>query len=283
MRVRQSDPHVLTSNSTTSIPIITKHIFSLSTQLPATTMDWRRRNISQFIVLAAAAAYWSLQQEDQTSRGCGRPPAIIRQRRSVEEVYQSLGDRYFRRAYRMSYDSFWALHSQIEKEIKNAIENRRTKTLGSFDPRYAPPVSNGLISTSVRLAVALRYFSGGSPYDLCSVYGISHSSVHESVWIIVDAFNNQKEMRIDPSSHDDQKKLPRDSRKDQVPTLTCVLVEIVSCVEIVCCVVSVSQFSQLPDPPYALFLVPFLQHLSRWLAFLPAKSLPNQSPFFVGR
>jgi hypothetical protein len=53
-------------------------------------MDWRRRCITQFITLASAAAYWSLVGEEQQSKSGGRPPAIIRQRRSVEEVYQSL-------------------------------------------------------------------------------------------------------------------------------------------------------------------------------------------------
>jgi hypothetical protein len=176
-------------------------------------MDWRRRCITQFIVVASAGAYWSLIQEKQY-RIAGRPPAIIRQRRSVGAVYQSLGRRFFRRAYRMSYDSFWVLHSKIENEIMNAVENRCTNTGEYFDPRNAPPVLNGAISTSVRLAVAIRYFAGGSPYDLCSVYGISYSSVLESVWIMVDAVNNHKEFHIVyPSSHEEQKNCKRIQEK----------------------------------------------------------------------
>ena len=31
-----------------------------------------------------------------------------------------------------------------------------------------PPIPNGPISTKVRLAVALRYFAGGLPYDIMS-------------------------------------------------------------------------------------------------------------------
>jgi hypothetical protein len=171
-------------------------------------MDYRRRCFTQVIVLASAATYWSLRKEEQRRQIGGRPPAIIRQRRSVSDVYQCLGDNYFRRAYRMSYDSFWVLHSKIENEIKNEIENRRRKAGGSFDPRHAPPVPNGPISTSVRLAVAIRYFAGGSPYVLCSVYGNSHSSVQESVWIVVDAINSHKDMDIVyPSSHEEQQKI----------------------------------------------------------------------------
>jgi hypothetical protein len=119
----------------------------------------------------------------------------------------------------MSYDSFWVLHSKLENEIKNAVEDRRRQLGGCSEHTNAPPVPNGHISTSVRLAIAIRYFAGGSPYDLCSVYGISHSSLHESVWIIVDVVNKHKEFHIVyPLSHASQKKLQVDSKKSQPPT-----------------------------------------------------------------
>jgi hypothetical protein len=43
----------------------------------------------------------------------------------------------------------------------------------------SPP--NGKIHTSVRLACALRYSAGGSPYDIMSTYGISNTEQFDSV------------------------------------------------------------------------------------------------------
>jgi hypothetical protein len=42
-------------------------------------MDWRRRCITQFLVLAGAAAYLSFVREEQRRNCGGRPPAIDRQ------------------------------------------------------------------------------------------------------------------------------------------------------------------------------------------------------------
>jgi hypothetical protein len=119
-----------------------------------------------------------------------------------------------RRAYRMSYRTFWILHSKIRQEIINAVERCRSTKGHSSVPRHVPPVPNGTISTSVRLAVAIRYFAGGSPYDLCSVYGISHSSVIECVWFVVEAINNHKEFHfVYPSSHDEQRRIAREFKE----------------------------------------------------------------------
>jgi hypothetical protein len=65
-----------------------------------------------------------------------------------------------------------------------------------------PPISNGTISTNVRLACALWYFSGGSPYDIMCKYGISHAVVMESVWFVVDTVNALPEFYIEyPADH----------------------------------------------------------------------------------
>jgi hypothetical protein len=87
-------------------------------------MDWRRRCITQFITLASAAAYWSLVGEEQQSKSGGRPPAIIRQRRSVDEVYQSLGARFFRRAY------LWATTRGLVVEVEMSYKLQKKKVRG---------------------------------------------------------------------------------------------------------------------------------------------------------
>jgi hypothetical protein len=76
---------------------------------------------------------------------------------------------------------------------------------GKFKP---PPIQNGRISTIVRLAYALHYFAGGSPFDLVGVYGISHTDVMDSVWNVVDAVNNCSKLAIAyPSSVEEQRKI----------------------------------------------------------------------------
>ena len=87
-----------------------------------------------------------------------------------------------------------------------------------------PPIPNGDISTSVRLALALRYFAGGSPYDLMVKYGVSHSSVFDSVWIVAKAIKNEREFDIEyPSSHEEQRRIAHEfKKKSQVGFDNCV-------------------------------------------------------------
>ena len=49
--------------------------------------------------------------------------------RSIDDIYGCLGERYFRRAYRMLYESFWLLHRKLcylwkDMEIINIEEGR---------------------------------------------------------------------------------------------------------------------------------------------------------------
>lgn len=134
-----------------------------------------------------------------------------RERRSVSAIYIGLGPDYFRRAYRMSYSSFWKLHDMLEEGIEQArlehrgYEKKGGREGGSYLP---PPVRNGHVHSSVRLACALRYFAGGSPYDLMGKYGISHTVVMESVWYVVQSVNNLREMDIEyPESAEEQEKI----------------------------------------------------------------------------
>jgi hypothetical protein len=63
---------------------------------------------------------------------------------------------------------------------------------------------NGLIPTPRKISVALRYFAGGSPYDISVVHGISHTDVFRCVWTVVDAVNACPELAFGyPSDHSD--------------------------------------------------------------------------------
>ena len=70
-----------------------------------------------------------------------------------------------------------------------------------------PPIQSGRVTTSVCLACALRYFGGGSVYDLMGTYGISHTDIMDSVWHVVEAVNNYPQFQITyPSSVGEQEK-----------------------------------------------------------------------------
>ncbi len=93
-----------------------------------------------------------------------------RSRRSVREAYLCLGENYFHRAYRMSYETFWVLHNKLKDSIElyaNLVCKRKaphdTGRLGGNN--INPQAPNGKISSSVRLALVIQYFAGGSTYD----------------------------------------------------------------------------------------------------------------------
>ncbi len=70
-----------------------------------------------------------------------------------------------------------------------------------------PPVLNGTMSGSARLGCALRYFAGGSPYDIMMKYGCCYQEVLASVWIVIHAVNTFPEFQISyPSSFVEQEK-----------------------------------------------------------------------------
>jgi hypothetical protein len=115
----------------------------------------------------------------------------------------------------MSYDSFWRLHNLLELKIEEAaaIVQGYTRKDTHGENWSAPPIPNGIISTSVRLGIAIRYFAGGSPYDIMVKFGVSHTSVFDSVWIIVEAVNALPVMKIEyPSDVEVQRQIAKGFR-----------------------------------------------------------------------
>lgn len=129
-------------------------------------------SITAHAAAIAAVAYLDDKKVSKRRSSRARP----RIRRSVEEIYESLGPTYFRRAYRMTYESFLKLHQKLHEGIQRVVSvvsvekrNKRVSQRGTYrrDRHFkTPPVPNGPIATTVRLACAIRYFAGGSPYDL---------------------------------------------------------------------------------------------------------------------
>jgi hypothetical protein len=131
--------------------------------------------------------------------------------RSIAEIHELLGPHYFRCAYQMTYTSFCTLHELLRDRIAEAIAAKRglcTTTNPNYQFRR-PPVPNGeRIPASTRLGCALRYFAGGSRYDLMVKFGISHTEVLDSVWFVVGAINKHERFFIEyPANHNKQKQI----------------------------------------------------------------------------
>ena len=134
-----------------------------------------RAYIIQAAALASADHFYS-QSAGRKKRAATRrgKSARVRVRRSVVEIYHCLGPIYFCRAYRMTFTSFWHLHDSLEAKIEDVSAkirgyNRKDTHGANWS---APPIPNGLISSSVRLGIALQYFAGGSAYDIMVKFGV---------------------------------------------------------------------------------------------------------------
>jgi hypothetical protein len=79
-------------------------------------------------------------------------PAIKRSRRLVSHIMKELGPTYTKRAYRMSEDSFFKLHSILWKYLHRPKSDKKKSKNGS---------KNGIVTTVARLSIAVRYFAGG--------------------------------------------------------------------------------------------------------------------------
>ena len=104
-----------------------------------------------------------------------------------KDVFDPLGDYYICRAYRMSRDSFDLLHDILEPKLKAKFFPKNGGTRDIEKNSY-------LIKTRTRLAIAIRYFAGGSPYDIMLTHGVSFSTVFSSVYGVIDCVNECEEL-----------------------------------------------------------------------------------------
>jgi DDE superfamily endonuclease len=131
----------------------------------------------------------------------------------VEDIYEQLGPTYFKRAYRMKYSSFKKLARKLHHGIM------RVSGKNHFSRNY---IHNGPITPSVRLACALRYFAGGSPYDIMMTYHIGHCDTISSIRYVIDAINAHPDFEIMyPASHDEQRAIAEGFRKKSGANFDC--------------------------------------------------------------
>ena len=114
-----------------------------------------------------------------------------------KDVFDPLGDYLICRAFRMSRESFYLLHDILEPLLNAKFF---PKNGGTRDPSKNPY----LIKTNIRLAIAIRYFAGGSPYDIMLTYGVSFSAVFSSVYGVIDCINKCEELAFQFPSKEEQ-------------------------------------------------------------------------------
>ena len=106
---------------------------------------------------------------------------IRRQRKFVESMITELGCCAVR-AYRMKFETFNKLHDLLKDKLEDEFNPRSNE----FDP-----MPNGFISTKLRLSAAIRFFAGGSVYDIMLTHGISRQSVYDSIYGVVDVIHRE--------------------------------------------------------------------------------------------
>ncbi len=92
----------------------------------------------------------------------------------------------------MTLDSFLRLHEILLPHIRTALsKNRDYKCKGGRgSANYSlPPIRNGPISPKCTSWSCNSLFSGGSPYNIVFMFGISYCEVIASVWIVVEVMN----------------------------------------------------------------------------------------------
>jgi DDE superfamily endonuclease len=98
----------------------------------------------------------------------------------------------------MSYTTFKRLAALLCPNINAACGKKGTT-------RFC---RNGQITPDVRLACAIRWFAGGSPYDIMTTYCIGHTDTINSIWYVVDAINRHPRFKIVyPDNHDQQRSI----------------------------------------------------------------------------
>lgn len=153
-----------------------------------------------------------------------RNKTIPRQRIPVTSLFNSLGTYYVRRAYRMDVKAFYALHAvlfpymdyrQFIKKPVSTMKGPRKRRIGA---------RNGRVSSTAALSCAIRYFAGGSVYDIACSHGIAVRSVYRCVTMVVKAINRCTELKIEiPEDHNEQRRLARGFQEKSAAGFDCCL------------------------------------------------------------
>jgi DDE superfamily endonuclease len=108
---------------------------------------------------------------------------------------------------------------RLADDLRPLIERECRK---KEEGRPAQFIPNGCIVPDVRLAFAIRWFCGASPYDLMSTYGIGHTDTINSCWYVIDAINQHPNFNIEyPTDQDKQRQIARGFQKVSKADFNC--------------------------------------------------------------
>ena len=149
-------------------------------------------NVNSF--MASITSLIALDELDSEVSSRFGIPNIKRERVPVEIIFSRLGERLYKRCYRMSEPLFWKLHGMLRPYLKEKEARKRGAT------------PNGDIASASRLSMAIRWFAGGDPADIFQVHGVHYLEVYKSVWLVVDAINQCPQLQIRfPTDHEEQR------------------------------------------------------------------------------
>jgi len=106
------------------------------------------------------------------------------------------------------------MEEAARKRHERERQKGRRKNRQEFRTKWKRFVPNGSIDTAVRLAVALRFFAGGSIYDIAPLYGIGRPDAFSSIWLVVEAVHRTQALDlVFPENHVHQRLLAQEFAK----------------------------------------------------------------------
>mmetsp|Transcript_8527 Transcript_8527/g.12462 ORF Transcript_8527/g.12462 Transcript_8527/m.12462 type:complete len:280 (+) Transcript_8527:160-999(+) len=161
-----------------------------------------RRRRDRLMMVACVLEILDLDDEEVVVGRTIGSTNIRRTRKKVKDMWKELGC-YARKAYRMNMDSLKKLHSLLLPALRDEFD---------IKGRSRGKTPNGNISTLLRLSAAIRFFAGGSVYDIMLSHGMGKQSVYKSVYGVVNAVNATAALAFNDNgaefpSHEEQREI----------------------------------------------------------------------------
>jgi hypothetical protein len=124
---------------------------------------------------------------------------IKRTRKAVESMMSELGS-YVQHAYKSGKEEFMKLHELLSPHLEEQFGNGK---------RLRGATVNGEVPSVLRLSAAIRYFCGGSIYDIMLSHGLGKQTVRRSIYGVINAVNACPELSFNANgaafpSHEEQ-------------------------------------------------------------------------------
>jgi hypothetical protein len=121
-----------------------------------------RAIVAVVIIVVVLITEPELLEPPRKKRRIGKPGKAVKRRRpTVNAIMDGLGESYVRRSYRMKRETFWKLHDILWQKLRTPPTESKKKCRNG--------ATNGVVTTSIRLSIAIRFFAGGDPNDISSV------------------------------------------------------------------------------------------------------------------